>query len=211
MSIAHIISAWNRRRKWRIFLKVFSPKKNMRVLDVGFSENEYSKTDNFIEKYYPYPEMLTALGLDTPNNFTKRYPKVTAVQYDGKSFPFKDKEFDICWSNAVIEHVGIFDDQLFFLKEIKRVSKRAIIATPNKFFPVEPHTRTPILHYLPKELFDAYLSFVGKKWATGDYMYLLSVNDMKRLLLKADITDYKIYKNRFLGFTLDFVVVFEPS
>ena len=95
----------------------------MRLLDVGFSEEEYGSSDNFIEKHYPYPEMLTALSVDIPAKFKRRYPKVTVVHYDGRVFPFEDKTFDVLWSNAVIEHVGARNKQLNFLREIKRVSK----------------------------------------------------------------------------------------
>ncbi len=208
MSFAYKVSAFNRRRKWGIFIKEIAPNENTRVLDVGFSENEYSGTDNYIEKHYPYPEKLTALGIDIPNKFKTRYPKVTAVRYDGGVFPFENKSFDICWSNAVIEHVGSRDRQLSFLKEIRRVSKKAFITTPNRFFPIEVHTRTPLLHYLPKAAFDKYLSLVGKGWATGDYMQLLSLSELELLLRDSGISEYKIFKNRLLGFTLDFVVVF---
>jgi len=191
-----------------LFLREFATDKDIRILDVGFSENEYSNTDNFIEKHYPFPERLTALGIETPSKIKKRYPKINFVQYDGKKFPFQDKEFDICWSNAVIEHVGEKGDQQFFLKEIERVARSAFITTPNRNFPVEVHTRTPFLHYLPKKVFDTYLNFIGKKWATGDYMHLLSMTDLIKLLAKANIIDYKIYKNKLVGFTLDFVVIF---
>jgi len=42
-------------------------------------------------------------------------------------------------------------------------------------------------------------------------MYLLTINNLRELLAKANITDYKIYKNRLVGFTLDFVVIFHSS
>jgi len=175
---------------------------------VGFSEEEGSSSSNFIEKHYPYPEMLTALGINVPVKFSKRYPKVAAVHYDGGVFPFEDKAFDLCWSNAVIEHVGDRNKQIDFLREIKRVSKRAFITTPNRFFPIEAHTRIPVLHYLPKRIFDKWLALIGKGWATGEYMHLLSLHDLKTLLSSADISEYKIIKNRLAGFTLDFVVIF---
>ena len=208
MSFAHKISKFNRDRKWGLFINEMSPKENMRVLDIGFSENEYSNTDNYIEKYYPYRNMLTALGIDTPISFKERYPEVCVVQYDGGRFPFEDKLFDIAWSNAVIEHVGMRDRQLMFLKEINRVSKRAFITTPNKYFPVEVHTRTPFLHYLPKSVFDKYLTLIGKGWASGEYMYLLSLGEIKALLADAGIVEFEIIKNRMAGFVIDFVIIF---
>lgn len=208
MSLSHQISKYNRDRKWKIFLKEMSPVATTRVLDIGFSENEYSQTDNYIEKHYPYQNMLTALGIACPIRFKKRYPNVATIQYDGGQFPFADKCFDIAWSNAVIEHVGNHDRQLIFIKEIKRVSKRAFITTPNRYFPAEVHTRTPFLHYLPKPVFDKYLTLIGKGWASGEYMHLLAQNEIKSLLAEAGIANFKIIKNRIAGFVLDFVIIF---
>jgi len=190
MSIAYRVSGWNRKRKWKLFLNIFKPNRSMRVLDVGYTEKEYSSTDNFIEKHYPFPENLTALGINDAGTISQRYPKVKFVQYTGKIFPFKDKEFDLCWSNAVIEHVGSRNDQLYYLMEIKRVSNRAFLTTPNKYFPIEVHTRTPFIHFLPKDLFDRYLCLIGKKWGTGSYMNLLGKADFRKLLELARIEHY---------------------
>lgn len=207
MSIANTLSAWNRRRKWELFLGDIAPKPEHTVLDVGFSNLEYSPTDNYIEKHYSYPERIVALGIEPSNQFELRYPSVRAVQYDGVVFPFRDKEFDICWSNAVIEHVGGAREQLALLREIKRTAKRMFITTPNRNFPVEVHTRTLLLHLLPKRMFDAHLRAVRKDWAAGTYMHLLRERDLRKLLEQAGISDYHLVKNRLLGFTMDFVIV----
>jgi len=191
-----------------LFLEEIAPTRATRVLDVGFSEEEYSSNDNFIEKHYPHPEMLTALGIDTPVKFKRRYPEVATVQYDGSVFPFSDQAFDVLWSNAVIEHVGDRSKQLFFLKEIKRVSKKAFITTPNRFFPVEVHTCTPLLHYLPESIFDRYVTLIGKRWATSEYIRLLSHSELEALLADADIAEYRIIKNMLVRLPLDFVVLF---
>lgn len=208
MSLADKISAYNRDRKWRLFLEQLEPHAGLSVLDVGFNAEEYSSVDNYIEKHYPYPERITALGLGSPEAFEARYPSVRAVRYDGGTFPFSDKEFDVCWSNAVIEHVGDREQQLAFLREIRRVSRRAFITTPNKRFPIEVHTRTPLLHWLPKPIFERYLHAIGKGWATGRYMNLLSWGEIRRLLADAGIENYRIYRNRLCFLTLDFVITF---
>jgi SAM-dependent methyltransferase len=208
VSLAERVSAFNRKRKWELFLSELSPQSTTSVLDVGFTPIEYSSTDNYIQKHYPYPQQLTALGIDSNSDFENRYPQVRVVQYDGNTFPFADQQFDVCWSNAVIEHVGDATRQLQFLKEIRRVSKRGFITTPNKLFPIELHTRTPLLHWLPKPAFDAFLRMTGKAWATGDYMHLLTIRELRRLLTRAGIDNYRIFRNRLLGCTVDFVVVF---
>ena len=184
----------------------------MTVLDVGFNETEYSGTDNYLEKHYPFRAQITALGMEEPVQFAQRYPEISAVRYDGTTFPFDDGAFDVCWSNAVIEHVGRHDGrreaQVFFLKEIKRVAKRGFVTTPNRHFPIEVHTRTPLLHWGPRPLFEAYLKRTNRAWATGDYMDLLSMADMRALLRDAGISDYKIVRNKLMGMTLDFVAIF---
>ena len=208
MSIAYKISSYNRRRKWKMFLDIFRPTSKTTVLDVGVSDSESNDLENYFEKNYPYLDNVTALSIETPLKFSERYPRIKAVKYDGEKFPFKDGTFDICWSNAVIEHVGTRARQEMFLKEIKRVSNTAFITTPNRCFPIEVHTRTPLLHFLPKNIFDRYLCAIGKNWATGSYMNLLSIRDLRELLESAGISNYRIIKNKLLLFTLDFVVIF---
>src|SRR5262245_29480392 len=182
-SFAYRVSAFNRRRKWKLFLQCIQPGPDDRILDVGFSDREYSSMDNFLEKNYPFPSNITALGVDDPVEFPQRYPAVRVVQYDGRIFPFSDGEFDVAWSNAVIEHVGTAatsrESQIRFIRELIRVSRRVYFTTPNRWFPVEVHTRTPLLHWLPKPYFDRYLRRRGKEWAAGDYMTLLSEGDLR--------------------------------
>jgi SAM-dependent methyltransferase len=207
-SWAQRLSRFNRERKWRIFAREFAITSRTRVLDVGFTEIEYSATDNYLERNYPYPRQITALGLEEPRRFALRYPQVRALKYDGSRFPFDDKSFDVVWSNAVIEHVGDRGRQLGFLRELLRVASGVFFTTPNRWFPVEVHTRTPVVHYLPKASFNVYLRAVGKEWATGEYMNLLGRGDLTALLDAAPVPAQcrRIYSNRLCGFALDFAV-----
>lgn len=211
MSFAYRVSGYNRKRKWALFERLLRPSPDLTVLDVGFNDVEHSATDNYIEKHYPWRSQITALGIDAPVHFTARYPEIKAVQYDGVTFPFADDTFDICWSNAVLEHVGRHDNrrdaQVHFLREIDRVSRTAFITTPNRWFPVEVHTRTPLLHWLPKPWFDGYLRRRKQDWAAGDYMDLASKGDLVEMLAAAGIRDYRIIHNRLAGLTLDFAVI----
>lgn len=206
MSLAYRVSAFNRTRKWWRFQELFPLSDELRILDVGYSNEEYSDTDNFLEKHYPWPEQITALGVEPTELFSQRYPRVRAIEYDGREFPFDDDEFDLCWSNAVIEHVGSRERQALFLSEIRRVSRAAYVTTPNRLFPIEVHTRTPLLHFLPKRVFDGYLRRVGMEWAAGDYMNLLSRGDLIRMLAAIGVQDYQIHANRLGPFALDFVM-----
>jgi SAM-dependent methyltransferase len=205
--IAGRFSARNRELKWHLFRKAFPVRADLRILDVGFTDIEYSPVDNYLEKHHPYPESITALGTDHPSRFPRRYPCVRTVRYDGLRFPFADRAFSIVWSNAVLEHVGRRERQVQFLREVKRVGHGAFLTTPNRMFPIEVHTRTPLLHWLPRLWFDRYLRSAGKAWAAGDYLHMVSERELRRLLDEAGVTQYRILHNRVFGFVLDFVVV----
>ncbi len=206
-SLARRVSSYNRDRKWRTFLEWAAPTAAASILDVGVSDEEYSPVDNYLEKHYPHPARVTVLSIEHPARFIERYPETKVVRYGGESFPFKDDVFDLCWSNAVLEHVGARDAQVRFVREIHRVARAALLTTPNRWFPVEVHTRLPFLHYLPKPLFDAILVRIGKSFATGSYMNLLSLGALKSILEEAKVTNYRIVKNRMLFFTMDFTVL----
>lgn len=206
-SIANAISKKNRDRKYRYFKEKIGFTSDTKVLDVGFANHEFSPIDNYLEKHYPFRANITALGVGGKDEFTKNYPDVEAVLYDGKVFPFADKTFDIGWSNAVIEHVGGKDRQLLFLKELLRTCRTVYFTTPNVYFPVELHTRTLFLHWLPKTLFDRYLRRIGKSWAAGDYMYLLSKKRIMDLCREAGAQNVTIKGNRLFGFVMDYSVI----
>ena len=206
MSMLQRVSAFNRSRKWKQFMTYVSPSQETRVLDVGFNEAEWSDSDNYIERHYPWPENLTALGMHKPVEFLRRYPRVRAIQYDGMVFPFADQEFDVVWSNAVLEHVGNFGRQVEFVKEMKRVGKNLFFSTPNRGFPIELHTYFPFLHWLPKSAHDTCLRRLGRGDYAGDYMHLLTHRGLQRVLSAAGIRDYRIFRNRMCGWTMDFAV-----
>jgi hypothetical protein len=62
---------------------------------------------------------------------------------------FSDHEFDLVFSNSVIEHLGKFELQQRMAFEVRRVGKCYFIQTPNRFFPLEPHFLVPFFQYYP--------------------------------------------------------------
>lgn len=206
--LAQRVSRESRKKKFGQFLSFCVPNSNITILDVGVNTEEYSEADNYLERYYPYPQNITAVGIEDMTSFEKRYPQVKTIQGTGLNLTFPDNSFDICYSNAVIEHVGDINKQLQFLSELYRVGRRGYLTTPNRFFPIEIHTRIPLLHlFLSKKSFDAFLTRIGKAWAAGEYMHLLSEKELRSILQKANITNYTFIKNRFLGFPMTFTII----
>ena len=64
--------------------------------------------------------------------------------------PFADGAFDVGFSNAVIEHVGGRERQRRSSPRRSASRRRVFVTTPNRWFPVELHTRLPFVHWLPE-------------------------------------------------------------
>ena len=203
------ISTGNRIRKYKWFISKVQPKSNFTILDVGFEGREYHALSNSLEHLYPHPEMITALGLPDQDTeeFRAAHPKVNVVIYPGGDFPFPDNHFDAVWSNAVIEHVGKRKEQVAFVKELTRVSKLAFFTTPNKYFPIEVHTLTPLLHWLPQRFFDFWVHITKRPWADSRYLNLLTHNNIRSICDEADAEIIEIRRNRFCGAIMDFCIL----
>jgi SAM-dependent methyltransferase len=157
MGLVDAVSLRSRKRKLRLFLDELRPTQETTILDVGaddlgFGESDTCGTLNFFEELYPWPERITALGLTEGESFRRRYPSIRYVQGDACALPFDDGAFDVVFSNAVIEHVGGRAEQHTFVLEALRVARRAFITTPNRAFPIEVHTRLPLVHWLPEDV-----------------------------------------------------------
>jgi hypothetical protein len=147
---------------YRLFLRVCQPLATSRILDVGATADDSRPESNFLERWYPHPERITALGDEELGTTPSRFPGVSAVQGHGQRLPFADGVFDIAFSNAVVEHVGHREAQREFVRELSRVARQCFISTPNRGFPIETHTGLPLVHFLPDPLFRRALRALGK-------------------------------------------------
>jgi methyltransferase family protein len=167
--VAGRISLASRRKKFRLFIDAFHPDAETTIVDVGVVDSGFgegggaSATHNFLEAMYPWPGHITAVGLGDLANFQRAFPDVTCVQADGLDLPFADGEFDIAFSNAVVEHVGGEEAQRTFVGELCRVARRVYVTTPNRWFPIDVHTLLPGVHWLPENPRNSILRRLGKE------------------------------------------------
>jgi hypothetical protein len=111
-----------------------------RVLDIGGTPEYWN--------LLPVRPRLTLLN--TPRAKDDLSGAAEWVAGDGRALPFGDGAFDVVFSNSVIEHVGDRESQRRFASEAMRVGRAYWVQTPNRWFPVEQHLLTPLIHWLPR-------------------------------------------------------------
>jgi SAM-dependent methyltransferase len=139
---------WKAREEmFSLFMSEFQPSSATTILDLGVSDEENAEA-NMLEKRYPYQNQLTCAGLGNGRMVLSSYPGIEFIKiFAGRPLPFGDGEFDVVYSNAVLEHVGGRDERRRFIKEALRIGRAVFITVPNRWFPVEHHTGVPILHF----------------------------------------------------------------
>ena len=142
MSLAARLSQSFRARRMRLFLREFDLSPATRVLDVGGNPRIWATLEVEARPRIIYLNLPRAAEADDD--------RARLVFGDGCRLPFADQSFDIAFSNSVIEHVGSFEAQVEFAREVRRVSRAYWVQTPNRRFPVEQHLLTPVIHWLPK-------------------------------------------------------------
>jgi ubiquinone/menaquinone biosynthesis C-methylase UbiE len=171
------------------------------VLDIGGGTFNWLLMDS-------RPERLTVLNVYEEQN---KAPWAAYIVGDGCATGLPDQAFDIVFSNSVIEHVGDIQRQRQFAKECMRCGRSYFIQTPNKWFPVDPHTFMLFAHWLPQKMFKKLLPlsprFVLFNTDPGDMedfanMRLLSKGDLQELFPGAEIIEEK-----FLGITKSLIAV----
>lgn len=203
---------WFRKRRFEFFDKLIQSMlkekaKNgnlpLNILDVGGTESYWVNMS-----YHLNPDIKITLVnlLDIPTE----HPNIVSVKGDAtRLINFKDKEFDITFSNSVIEHLYTYEAQQKMSEEVQRVGKKHFIQTPNKHFFIEPHYVLPFFQYLPKNLQYPILTNTkfsrGRKWDKDfarqyvDEIRLVSCAEMKSLFPESDL-----YEEKFLGLTKSF-------
>jgi len=164
-----------RQAKVSMFFGKLEPTPTDTLLDIGGTvgmAGEFSPIYDFFQD-------VTTLNLEPPPAGTGR---ARFVQGDARKMPFLDASFDWVFSNAVIEHVGDFQQQQRMAAEVRRVARKGyFIATPNKRFPIDPHTYLPFFHLLPERVRVGLARSILRKYLWQEDYWMLSARDLRRL------------------------------
>jgi len=151
--------AWRMRRaRWRIFEGLIADMpRPVRVLDLGGAEPFWASCEGRQEL------AVTMVNL-YPQSTT--LPNVQAVTGSATDLSgFSPQDYDVVFSNSVIEHLGSWQNQQRMAGEVLRTGLPFYIQTPNRYFPLEPHFLLPFFQFLPR----ATKIWLAAHWRLGSY------------------------------------------
>lgn len=166
------------------FLSLLNTQQAGTLLDVGGGTG---MNGEFVPLYERF-DCVTVVNLDPPAHDAEGSYKLRVVNADGRLLPFGDKSFDWVFSNAVIEHVGNWQDQRQFATEVSRVaSKGYFVTTPNLYFPIEPHALLPFYQFYPDRLKPAALRVSPGYMKEVEHIELLTKRKLQILFPDAHV------------------------
>ncbi len=198
-----------RQKRFQLFLEMFKPDARTRILDVGGTVYDWAACG-------PLASQVTVVNIAQADLPPKTHSCFAYVMADGCNLPFRDQSFDIVYSNSVIEHLGSYEDQARFAREVLRVGRGVFVETPNRWFPVEPHFVTMFFHYLPKRLQRFFLPHFSFRaiFRSGDNVKPAQLFSQLRLLSFKEVTllfpGCMIYRERLFGLTKSLIAIRQP-
>lgn len=204
------IAANLRKKRLSYFIGFLSSieKKKIEILDVGGTVSFWQNTEP-IFKEQDKDVHITILNLKPQHS---EHGFITAVTGDACDLSiFKEKQFDIVFSNSVIEHLGTWDSQKRMANEVRRVGIYYFVQTPNRYFLIEPHFIFPFFQFLPLAL----KVFLTRHFNLGWYKNIGSKEDAIKAIRKIRLLNFKefkslfpeaqIYKEKFFGLIKSFI------
>jgi hypothetical protein len=203
------INQYFREKRFKLFSQLVDTLRSdrtLKILDIGGTQVFWERM-NFTENKNVH---ITILNLSTS---PVKYRNFASIAGDATNLSqFADNEFDIVFSNSVIEHLYSRENQKKMANEVKRVGKNYYVQTPNYYFPVEPHWLFPFFQFLPFSTrvfltnnfnLGHFKKCKNKQNATNRVsgIKLLTKKEMKELFPGA-----KMYEESFLGLTKSYTV-----
>ena len=171
------------------------------ALDIGTTSDDKNASSNIVIKNIKNIDNFKCISDQMVNSdfFNKKLKKSITEEFSENEL--HEFSSDLVISNATIEHVGGELKQKKMIENIIKLTKKIfIITTPNRFYPIELHTKIPLIHWLPKSTYRKILKFLGLSfYANEENLNLLSANELKKILNNQKITyEIKFLKLMFL-------------
>lgn len=193
-----------RRRRMAVCRRVMQLDERPRILDLGGKADVWGDVETPLE--------LTLLnlpgtrGMRQPSHHTIRYVEGDACAVEG----FGDGDFDVVFSNSVIEHVGPEERMAAFAGEVRRLGRAYWVQTPSLWFPVEAHCGMPFWWFYPRALKRWWLA----RWRArlpGWTRMIEGTRVLRRRQLEALFPGAEIHVERFFGIPKSYAAFVRPA
>jgi len=179
------------------------------VLDVGTTSDNLLESSNFLINQFKSIKIKKSISdqkiLDD-NFFDMTFERSITENLNDI---FDDLRSDLLVCSATIEHLGNFSNIKKGINNIVNLSdKYFIITTPNRYHPIEFHTKIPFIHFLPKEFHRKLLKFFGNEFLSKEEnLNLLSKEDLINIMSNYKNISYNINEIKLFGFVSNFIIV----
>lgn len=196
-----------RQKRFNLFLNMLeSLPKPVKILDVGGTQTFWE-----VMGFTDVPDVKVTL-LNLQETEVDREGFVSLVGDVTNLSEVRDNQFDVVFSNSVIEHVGDYSHQKRMAQEVRRVGKRYFVQTPNYFFPIEPHFLFIGFQWLPLSVRVFLITYFRLGWMerVSDPIEAREVVEGIRLLRKKELLALfpgaTLYEEKLLGMTKSLIV-----
>ncbi len=198
----------NNRKKRLDFFEKFTDKlsKPLMILDVGGSDYHWRNSVFANDKNY----YITIVDTELQN--LNGFRNVCFIKRDAENLGFFDnKEYDIVYSNSLLEHINTFERQMMVAEEIRRIGKHYFVQTPNYYFPLEPHFLFPFFQFIPVQLKTKLIMKYNLGWfeKESDEFRAKEIVSSIRLLKKDELKklfpDANLYTEKYMLLSKSFI------
>jgi len=179
------------------------------ALDIGSTNDLDNKSSNYLIRNLKNIKIYKSISDQVISNnfFSKCLTK--SITEDFSYDEIHSMKSDVVISNATIEHVGSFEQQKKMIVNMLLLTKKYfIITTPNRYHPLDFHTKLPILHWFPKKIHRKLLKLLKLEFfSKEENLNLLSKKDLITLLEIVGVNNFKIFDISLLGFKSNLIVI----
>ena len=199
-----------RTEMYRLLQKNIDKSKINSILDIGTTEEDSLESSNFFIKKFKNIKIKKTISNQIIKNksFKKKINK-SITSYFSKNM-IKNYKSDLVISSATIEHVGNYKKQIKMIKNvILLTNKFFFITTPNRFYPIDFHTKIPLLHLFPKKIHRFFLNILSlKEYAKEENLNLISKYEIVNFLDKINTKEFniKIFNIKLFGLTSNLII-----
>lgn len=136
------MGARKRMRRWEWLQDTFPSIGAMSVIDLGGTVEAWLRSP-------VQPKTVHVVNLEAQPADVPEWIRTDVADACDLPDHIGEGQYDLVFSNSVIEHVGGHAQRARFAQAVRRLAPRHWVQTPYRYFPIEPHWLFPGFQFLP--------------------------------------------------------------